>query len=99
MRGPRAITMGPEGNLWVADTGNHRIQVFDSGGAPVRTIGRRGIGPGELNGPEGLAELVYGARATLMTDWATQADLDVYERSPRLAALVADALEARPEER
>ncbi len=63
---------------------------------------RRGIEVGDVTRryePEVLAELVYGALATLMSDWATRADLDVSERAPRLASLVADALERRPDER
>ncbi|MDJ0848935.1 MAG: TetR/AcrR family transcriptional regulator [Myxococcota bacterium] len=63
---------------------------------------QRGIEEGDVTRryePEVLAELVYGALATLMTDWVSRTDLDVSERSPRMASLVADALERRPGER
>jgi uncharacterized protein (TIGR03663 family) len=53
--GPRAIAIGPDGNLYVADTGNKRIQVFDPNGRFVRAIGGEGSGPGQFREPVGLA--------------------------------------------
>jgi 6-bladed beta-propeller/NHL repeat len=41
--------------LYVADVAHHSIEVFDKGGAFVKTIGRRGEGPGEFNFPTHLA--------------------------------------------
>jgi DNA-binding beta-propeller fold protein YncE len=43
------------GLVFVADTHAHDVKVFDDDGALVRTIGRRGEGPGELNYPTHLA--------------------------------------------
>ena len=40
--------------LFVADTGNSRIQVFDRGGTLIRTFGKFGRGVGELAHPAGL---------------------------------------------
>lgn len=40
--------------LFVLDTYNNRIQVFDLEGNYLRTIGKRGKGPGEFNAPEGF---------------------------------------------
>jgi DNA-binding beta-propeller fold protein YncE len=54
-RGALGMTLGPDGLLWVADTGNHRIQAFDAGGETVHTFGSFGPGPGQLNRPSGLA--------------------------------------------
>ena len=49
----RALDMAVDdsGNIYIADTGNHRVQVFDHDGNFVRTLGRRGQGPGELEHP------------------------------------------------
>lgn len=42
--------------VYVGDTGGHRVQVFGlEEGKLLRTIGKRGKEPGELNFPEGLA--------------------------------------------
>lgn len=40
--------------VYIADSGNHRIVVFDLQGRFVRTIGKEGQGPGEFNTPTGL---------------------------------------------
>ena len=37
--------------IFVADTGNHRIQVFDETGRFLFAFGRKGTGPGEFNEP------------------------------------------------
>ena len=53
--GPRDIVIGPEGLLYVSDTGNKRIQVFDGTGAFVRAFGGEGSEPGKFNEPVGLS--------------------------------------------
>lgn len=46
----RGIGLDSQENIYVLDSGNFRIQVFDSNGKYLRTIGRRGQGPGEFPG-------------------------------------------------
>jgi DNA-binding beta-propeller fold protein YncE len=53
--GPRAVAVGPDGNVYVTDTGNKRIQVFDPNGRFLRILGGDGTGPGQLREPVGLA--------------------------------------------
>jgi uncharacterized protein (TIGR03663 family) len=52
---PRGLAVDSEGNLYVADTYNHRIQVFDADGNFVRAIGSFGTGEGQLYEPRGVA--------------------------------------------
>jgi len=52
---PRALALGPEGYLYVADACNHRIQVFTRDGVLVRVFGSNGSGPDELAYPYDLA--------------------------------------------
>ncbi len=54
---PTALAIdAARGLLYVCDTGGHRIQVFGlADGKVVRTIGKRGGKPGDLNFPEGVA--------------------------------------------
>ena len=51
----REIAVDSTGALYLADTGNHRILVFDTTGAILRQWGGLGTAPGALNGPWGLA--------------------------------------------
>lgn len=50
---PSEAKIPPE--IYVADTANHRVAVFAFDGTFVRTLGKRGHGPGELDSPRGLA--------------------------------------------
>jgi len=51
----RAMTLGPDGNLYVADVCNHRIQVFTTDGKFVRAFGSAGDKLGELSYPHDVA--------------------------------------------
>ncbi len=44
-----------ESRLYVCDSWNHRVQLFDEGGAPRGAFGRRGSGPGEFEVPSDIA--------------------------------------------
>ena len=50
----RGTAQDKEGNLYILDSGNYRIQVFDDTGGFVRSIGRQGQGPGEFMSPREL---------------------------------------------
>ena len=52
---PRGLAADARGNLYVADTKNNRVQVFDGNGQFVREFGSKGPGEGQLNEPCGLA--------------------------------------------
>jgi len=51
---PSDIAFDGQGNVYVLDTGNHRIQKFDPDGRYLTTIGREGQGPGEFQYPQAL---------------------------------------------
>jgi len=52
---PRGLASDARGNLYVADTKNSRVQVFDGNGQFVRQFGGKGKDPGQFNEPCGLA--------------------------------------------
>lgn len=47
----RDVKADAAGNIYILDSGNYRVQVFDRNGQFLRTIGRYGQGPGEFQLP------------------------------------------------
>ena len=54
------IGISHPGELFVADKGNHRVQVLDQNGSFLRKFGSYGTAPGQLRGPRGLCILQNG---------------------------------------
>ncbi|XP_058457343.1 RING finger protein nhl-1 isoform X2 [Malaya genurostris] len=52
---PRGIAVGPDNSIVVADSSNHRVQVFDSNGIFVKEFGQYGNGNGEFDCLAGVA--------------------------------------------
>jgi DNA-binding beta-propeller fold protein YncE len=52
---PSGVALDREDNIYVADSGNHRIQKFDAQGKWVASWGEKGQGPGQFDRPLGLA--------------------------------------------
>jgi sugar lactone lactonase YvrE len=59
---PEAVAVDSEGDVWVTDTGNNRIVVFDDEGNYLKTVGSEGSGAGEFDQPRGIA---VGANDTM----------------------------------
>lgn len=55
MDSPCGITISPSDQIIVADSGNHRIQMFTMKGQFVQTVGRKGTGPLEFDYPVDIA--------------------------------------------
>jgi DNA-binding beta-propeller fold protein YncE len=52
---PSGLAVDQEGNLYVADTLNNRIEIFDADGKFISTFGKAGDGPGYFARPKGVA--------------------------------------------
>ena len=59
-RNPRGIALDRAGNVYVADTGNHRVQVFSDDGAFLRKWGSMGSGDAQFSSPDGIALDIVG---------------------------------------
>jgi len=44
-----------EGNIWVTDTENNRVEKFNTKGEYLEQIGKEGVGDGEFKSPKGIA--------------------------------------------
>jgi hypothetical protein len=49
------IAVGPKGEVVTWDRRSNALRLFDDAGKSVRSIGRKGAGPGEFNGVSGMA--------------------------------------------
>jgi len=63
---PAELAVSRAGALYVADAGNHRIQVFDSAGRFLRQIGPDVPAYGRLHFPSGLAVARLGGRDVVL---------------------------------
>jgi sugar lactone lactonase YvrE len=48
---PRGIALDPSGRVYVVDSGNHRVQVFNLDGGYLTSFGSQGSGPGQFSNP------------------------------------------------
>jgi len=53
--GPQGVAVDQEGNLYVTDTMNDRVEIFDADGNFISTFGKNGDGPGYFARPKGIA--------------------------------------------
>ncbi len=99
--GPRGIVIDGDGDVFVADTGNKRIQRFLQDGSFVYQIGTSGSDDGQLNEPVGVAigpdDLLYVAdtwnqriqvfdqQGTYIREWLVDAWYVQSEQRPYLA--------------
>lgn len=59
-KAPQGIAVAANGNVIVADAGNHRIQIFKADGAFVSQFGRQGSAAGEFSFPNGISVAANG---------------------------------------
>ena len=52
---PAGVAVDQDGNVFVADTWNDRIEEFDADGTFIRTFGEAGDGPGYFARPKGIS--------------------------------------------
>jgi DNA-binding beta-propeller fold protein YncE len=52
---PTAVAVGPNGRVYVTDTMNYRVEVFDADLTFVSTFGTLGVRPGQFRRPKGIA--------------------------------------------
>lgn len=100
LKAPRGVGSRPDGYLPVVDTGNHRVQVFESslGGAVVAelgTPGQPGVGDNQLNAPSDA--LTVGTGVGILTDTGNNRvlffQLEKTTQAPERAAINFDGLE------
>ena len=59
--GPRGVAAAPDGRVYVTDTGNHRVVVYDAALKHLADIGTKGTGRDQFDSPVGIAVSPSGA--------------------------------------
>jgi sugar lactone lactonase YvrE len=57
---PTGVAVDEDSNVYISDTWNNRVEVFDADGNFIRTFGKAGDGPGYFARPKGIAIDVDG---------------------------------------
>jgi sugar lactone lactonase YvrE len=52
---PQGVAVDGDGNVFVTDTLNNRVEIFDADGNFISTFGKAGDGPGYFSRPKGIA--------------------------------------------
>ncbi|MGA8732071.1 MAG: SMP-30/gluconolactonase/LRE family protein, partial [Terracidiphilus sp.] len=52
---PQGVALDKDGNIYVSDTLNNRVEIFDADGTFISLFGKHGDGPGYLARPKGIA--------------------------------------------
>ena len=64
---PYGVAVSDRDEILVADSNNHRVQVFDSNGTFLRFFGHKGENAGELRNPTGIA--IDKGRNIFISEW------------------------------
>ena len=84
---PRDIAMGPDGNLYVVDGGNFRVQVFTTEGVFLSSMGRIGGRTGNFSRPKGIDT---DAAGNVYVSDAAFGNFQIFNRDGQLLLFVGD---------
>ena len=82
---PQGVAVDQEGEVYVTDTLNNRVEIFDADGNFISTFGKNGDGPGYFARPKGIA--VDGDGHIWVADEMTDR-LQVFNREGRLLTYI-----------
>jgi len=82
---PQGVAVDKDGYVYVTDTLNNRVEIFDGDGSFISTFGKNGDGPGYFSRPKGIA--VDGDGHIWVAD-AMQDRMQVFNRDGQLLAYI-----------
>lgn len=85
---PQCVAVDKDGNVYVTDTLNNRVEIFDADGNFISQFGKAGDGPGFFSRPKGIA--VDGDGHIWVAD-SMQDRLQVFNRDGQLLTYIGQA--------
>lgn len=85
---PTNLALGPDGDLYVVETSNYRVQRFTTEGKPVRTYGEVGAAPGNFARPKGIA---MDRNGRLLVGDAAFQNVQIFDNGGRLLLFFGQA--------
>jgi DNA-binding beta-propeller fold protein YncE len=82
---PQCVAVDKDGNVYVTDTLNNRVEIFDADGSFISQFGKAGDGPGYFSRPKGIA---VDADGHIWVADAMQDRLQVFNREGRLLTYI-----------
>ena len=82
---PQGVAVDKDGDVYVTDTLNDRVEIFDADGNFISTFGKNGDGPGYFSRPKGIA---VDSDGHIWVADAMQDRLQVFNREGQLLAFI-----------
>ncbi len=82
---PQGVALDADGNVFVTDTLNNRVEIFDADGTFISQFGKAGDGPGYFSRPKGIA---VDADGHIWVADAVQDRLQVFNREGQLLTYI-----------
>src|SRR5579859_6801824 len=82
---PQCVAVDKDGNVYVTDTLNNRVEIFDADGNFISQLGKAGDGPGYFSRPKGIA---VDSDGHIWVADAMQDRLQVFNREGRLLTAI-----------
>jgi DNA-binding beta-propeller fold protein YncE len=82
---PQGVALDQDGNVYITDTLNNRVEIFDADGNFISTFGKNGDGPGYFARPKGIA---IDADGHIWVADEVQDRLQVFNREGRLLTYI-----------
>lgn len=85
---PTSIALAPDGDIYVVETSNYRVQRFTQEGKPVRVYGEVGTAPGSFARPKGIA---FDRSGRMLVGDAAFQNVQMFDPSGRLLMFFGEA--------
>lgn len=80
-----SVAVAPDGSVFVANNRDHNVSIFGPDGAPLKTFGKRGQGPGDLTHPGNLS--ILDGAALVVGEYMSNRRISLFELDGKFRAV------------